>query len=68
MKTAMSLHQHKPKRRDIAGKKIHPEDYKYSSAKFYEIELAGFYLANRKSLITDKTGIDDFGFLSHYRG
>ena len=26
-----------------------PEEYKYSSAKFY-------------------TGIDDFGFLSHYRG
>lgn len=29
---------------------IHPEDYKYSSAKFYH------------------TGIDDFGFLSHYKG
>jgi hypothetical protein len=28
----------------------YPEDYKYSSAKFYE------------------TGIDDFGFLSHYHG
>src|ERR1700759_804317 len=28
----------------------HPEDYKYSSAKFYV------------------TGIDDFGFLPHYRG
>jgi REP-associated tyrosine transposase len=27
----------------------HPEDYKYSSAKFYS------------------TGIDDFGFLTHYR-
>lgn len=29
---------------------IYPEDYKYSSAKFYH------------------TGVDDFGFLTHYKG